>query len=81
MLNLAMLLEDTAKAMHDRPAVVLGDQRLTYNEVEQAACRVANLLAARGVGPGDTVALSCPNLPAFARVYYGIRKAVRRSYR
>jgi long-chain acyl-CoA synthetase len=75
MLNLAMLLEDTAKTMPARSAVVLGEQRLTYREVEQAACRVANLLASRGVGPGDTVALSCPNLPAFAEVYYGILKA------
>ena len=74
MLNLAMLLDDTATTMPDRPAVVLGGQRLTYGDVAQAACRVANLLVSRGVGPGDKVALSCPNLPAFAEVYYGILK-------
>jgi long-chain acyl-CoA synthetase len=61
--------------MPARPAVVLGDKRLTYGEVERAASRVANLLASRGVGPGDKVALSCPNLPAFPEVYYGILKA------
>jgi long-chain acyl-CoA synthetase len=74
MLNLAMLLDDTARTAPDRTAVVLGDERLTYADVEQAASRVANLLASRGVGRGDTVALSCPNLPTFVEVYYGILK-------
>src|SRR3954466_1120234 len=36
---------------------------------------VANLLASRGIGPGDKVALSCPNLPYFTVVYFGILKA------
>jgi AMP-binding enzyme len=36
---------------------------------------VAAALATRGIGPGDRVALSCPNLPYFPVVYYGILKA------
>jgi long-chain acyl-CoA synthetase len=36
---------------------------------------VANLLVERGIRPGDRVALSCPNLPYFPVVYYGILKA------
>src|SRR5262245_17836624 len=38
------------------------------------ANQVANLLVARGIEPGDQVALSCPNLPYFPVVYYGILK-------
>src|SRR6516225_11338602 len=75
MLNLAVLLEDSAHSVPDRDAVVCGTTRLTYAEVDAAANRVAAGLAARGIGPGDHVALSCPNLPWFPVVYYGILKA------
>jgi long-chain acyl-CoA synthetase len=75
MLNLSILLEDSARHYPDRTAVVLGDRRLTYTQLDAAANRVANLLVARGIRPGDKVALSCPNLPYFPIVYYGILKA------
>ncbi|MFF7381593.1 AMP-binding protein [Streptomyces griseoluteus] len=75
MLNLSVLLEDSARTHPDRDAVVLGTTRLTYAQVDAAANQVAGLLAGRGVRPGDKVALSCPNLPSFPIVYYGILKA------
>ena len=75
MLNLAVLLEDSARNVPDRDAVVHGPTRLTYAEVEARASQVAAALAARGIGPGDRVALSCPNLPYVPVVYYGILKA------
>jgi acyl-CoA synthetase (AMP-forming)/AMP-acid ligase II len=75
MLNLAMVLETSARTVPDRTAIVLGAQRLSYAELDAAARRVANLLRSRGIGPGDKVALSCPNLPWFPIVYYGILKA------
>jgi long-chain acyl-CoA synthetase len=74
-LNLSLFLEDSARSHPDRDAVVLGDTRLTYAQVDGFANRVANLLCSRGVRPGDKVALSCPNLPYFPIVYYGILKA------
>jgi long-chain acyl-CoA synthetase len=75
MLNLSILLEDSARNYTERVAVVLGDQRLTYGQIDAAANQVANMLVARGIQPGDKVALSCPNLPYFPVVYYGILKA------
>ncbi|MGH3384680.1 MAG: long-chain-fatty-acid--CoA ligase [Nocardioidaceae bacterium] len=75
MLNLAALLEDSARKFPDRDAVVLGDTRLPYKAVDAAANQVANLLVSRGIEPGDKVALLCPNLPYFPIVYYGILKA------
>jgi long-chain acyl-CoA synthetase len=74
-LNLAVLLEDSARDVPDRVAVACGPTRLTYAELEAKASQVAGALAARGVGPGDRVTLSCPNLPWFPVVYYGILKA------
>ncbi|MDO8121265.1 long-chain fatty acid--CoA ligase [Isoptericola sp. b490] len=73
--NLANLLESSAERFPDRDAVVLGDNRLSYAQLNAAANQVANLLVSRGVQPGDTVALSCPNLPYFTIVYFGILKA------
>ena len=75
MSNLASLLEGSAQAHPDRTALVLGETRLTYAQVNGAANQVANLLVSRGIEPGDKVALSCPNLPYFPIVYYGILKA------
>ncbi|CUR55239.1 putative long-chain-fatty-acid--CoA ligase [metagenome] len=75
MLNLASLLEDSARDYPAREAVVLGDTRLTYAQVNGAANQVANLLVERGIRPGDKVALTCPNLPYFTIIYFGILKA------
>ncbi|KUN29300.1 long-chain fatty acid--CoA ligase [Streptomyces antibioticus] len=75
MLNLSVLLEDSARKYPNRDAVVLGPTRLTYAQVEAAANQVANLLVERGIRPGDRVALSCPNVPQFPIVYYGVLKA------
>jgi long-chain acyl-CoA synthetase len=75
MLNLSVLLEDSARNHPERAAVVFGETRLSYAQVNAAANQVANLLVARGIRPGDRVALSCPNVPYFPVVYYGILKA------
>ena len=55
--------------------MVFNDTRLTYAQIDAMANQVANLLVSRGIEPGDKVALSCPNLPYFPVVYYGILKA------
>jgi long-chain acyl-CoA synthetase len=73
--NLAEMLEDSSRRIPDRTAIVFGDTRLTYAQVDAMANRVANLLVARGIQRGDKVALSCPNLPYFPAVYYGTLKA------
>ncbi|MEN3535976.1 long-chain fatty acid--CoA ligase [Microbispora sp. ZYX-F-249] len=75
MLNLAVVLEDSARDTPDATAVVFGDLRLPYSLVNTIANQVANLLVSRGIGRGDKVALACPNLPYFPFVYYGILKA------
>ncbi|MCT9931078.1 long-chain fatty acid--CoA ligase [Planotetraspora sp. A-T 1434] len=75
MLNLSVVLEDSARETPDRTALVLGDLRLPYSLVNTVANQVANMLVSRGIGKGDKVALACPNLPYFPFVYFGILKA------
>jgi len=73
--NLSILLEDSARRYADRDALVLGETRLSYAQVDAMANQVANLLVGLGVQRGDRVALTCPNLPYFPIIYYGILKA------
>ncbi len=75
MANLAALLENSAEKYADRDAVVFGDTRLNYAVVNMLANQVAGYLTAQGIKPGDKVALSCPNVPYFTIVYFGILKA------
>jgi long-chain acyl-CoA synthetase len=73
--NLAQLLTDTASRHGDRPALKLDDQVVTYEALDDGASRVAGLLEARGLEPGDRVGIMLPNVPYFGIVYYGILRA------
>ena len=55
--NLADLWERVVETVPDREALVCGERRLTFAEAEARANRLAHALAARGIGPGDHVAL------------------------
>src|SRR3954469_21180581 len=70
--NLAENLTASAQRHPDRVAQKLDDAELTYAVLDEGSARVAGLLAARGVGPGDRVGVMLPNVPYFAVVYYGV---------
>jgi long-chain acyl-CoA synthetase len=74
-MNLADSLARTVAANPERVAIRLGESILTYRELDDAAARVAGLLAARGVKSGDAVGIMLPNVPQFAVVYYGVLRA------
>ncbi|MFF4658774.1 long-chain fatty acid--CoA ligase [Streptomyces sp. NPDC001381] len=75
MANLAAFLVDTAARQPDRPALRLGGQVTAYAELDERSARVAALLRAEGVRPGDRVALMLPNVPEFVVLYYGVLRA------
>ena len=72
MTNLARLITDSAAAGPERPAIRLDDAVVPYAALDHATRRVAGLLAARGVGPGDRVAIMLPNVPYFPIALYGV---------
>ena len=74
-LNLASIIEHHARLTPDREAIVWNETRLTFKKLNALSNRVANALVEMGIGHGDKVALSCPNLPFFPIVYYAIMKA------
>jgi acyl-CoA synthetase (AMP-forming)/AMP-acid ligase II len=60
-----------------RTAIIDGPTgaRTTFGELRRGIEALAGALAARGVGPGDVVALHSPNVPAFATVFHGILRS------
>jgi len=59
----------------DRPAVVTAEARVSWPDFDSAANRIANGLAARGLGPGDMVGVVMANSRAMAEALFGILKA------
>ena len=55
--NLADLFEAVADAIPEREAIVCGERRLTFAQLDERATRLAHWLAARGVAPGDHIGL------------------------
>jgi long-chain acyl-CoA synthetase len=61
-----------ATSTPDKPAVVMGGsgQVTTYRELDDASARLAQLLYARGLRPGDKIALLAENHPRYFEVYW-----------
>ena len=55
----------------EREFVVCDNSRFSFNEMYFAACRVAQLLKARGIKKGDRVAVAMRNRPEWVMVYMG----------
>jgi long-chain acyl-CoA synthetase len=73
--NLATILTDSAQAHGDRIAIRLDDAEFTYKLLDEASARVATMLKAKGVQPGDRVGIMLPNVPYFPVAYYGVLRA------
>jgi long-chain acyl-CoA synthetase len=75
MLNLACILEDSARRYPTSPAFTFGETTLNYAQINGAANQIANGLKSKGIKRGDKVAIDCLNLPCFPMIYFGILKA------
>ena len=63
-----------AAAHPDRPAVVTGERTLTYGELDAESDRLAGVLAAHGVTPGDLVAVALPRTAVVVSTLLAIQK-------
>ena len=70
-LNLAHFLAEAASAHPERPALVGDTGTVTHAEIDRQARVAAGALRARGVEPGDRVALMLPNGPGFVAAALG----------
>ncbi|MBP6797139.1 MAG: AMP-binding protein [Luteimonas sp.] len=73
--TLVARLEDTAAAFPQRIALQQAQRRLDYAGLRDAALRFARVLRARGVAPGDRVALILHNGIEAAIAWYGTWRA------
>ncbi len=65
-------LSRAAQFFGARMAIVHGERRISYREMDQRCRRFAHALAKRGVGRGDTVAILSFNSPALLEAHYAV---------
>jgi long-chain acyl-CoA synthetase len=71
-MNIVQSLEDTASKVPHKEAIVLGDQRITYGELDAASNRVANALVKLGMEKGSHVAILISHSPEWVINYFGV---------
>ncbi|OMC49435.1 acyl-CoA synthetase [Mycobacterium sp. IS-2888] len=74
-LNIADLAEHAIDAVPDRVALICGDEKLTYAQLEEKANRLAHYLIDQGVKKDDKVGLYCRNRIEIVIAMLGIVKA------
>ena len=65
-------LQRTAWVFPEHPSVVHGGRRFTWSETRQRCHRLADALARRGIGKGDTVAVMAANTPEMLECHFGV---------
>jgi acyl-CoA synthetase (AMP-forming)/AMP-acid ligase II len=73
--NLPSLFRAFCSLNGDAEAVVCGEERLTFAELDSVSECVAHGLVARGIVKGDRVAIAMRNCPSWIVSYMGILKA------
>lgn len=69
---LPVILDDQARAFADKVFLYNDDRNTTFDEVATGSRSIAQALAARGVGPGDRVALAVENRPEWVIAFFGL---------
>jgi long-chain acyl-CoA synthetase len=73
--NLKQMLEKSASEVPQKEAIILGSQRVTYGELEEASNKLANALTGLGLKKGDHVAILMSHCPEWVINYFGVVKA------
>jgi fatty-acyl-CoA synthase len=63
-------LAEMAHNRPDKPAIIFGEQRITYSALWEKVGRLAGGLTGAGVCPGDRIACLTTNHPAFLETYF-----------
>jgi len=71
-MNIGNILPRHARFRSDHPALICGDQRLTYGELNRSVNRIANAIHASGIRKGDKVAMLLPNCRELWELYWAI---------
>jgi len=68
------VMRATAARLPDKVAITFKDRAMTFAEFDRTSNRLANGLAALGLGSGDRLALYLPNCPQYELAFYAASK-------
>ncbi|POA35735.1 MULTISPECIES: (2,3-dihydroxybenzoyl)adenylate synthase [unclassified Pseudomonas] len=72
---LTHILQARSQSQPHASAIICGDRRFSYAELEQLSSNLASRLAASGLGKGDTALVQLPNIAEFYIVLFALLKA------
>ena len=73
-MNIKQVLENTASEIPHKEAIILGAQRVTYGELDEASNKVTNALLELGIKKGSHVAILMSRSPEWVINYFGVAK-------
>ncbi|MCK5738723.1 AMP-binding protein [bacterium] len=73
-MNIGSFLTKRARLSPNKEALVMGNVRLNYEQVNRRCNRFVNAIRAMGVGHGDRVAILALNEPEYLDLYFGLGK-------
>src|SRR5688572_23828967 len=68
-------LDRARRLFREREALVCGETRLTYGQLAERVQRLAGVLAANGVQPGDRVGILMLNCHRYMESYFAVEQA------
>ncbi len=74
-MNIKQVLERTARAMPQNTAIVMGSQRVSYREFDEACNRIANAVVSLGIKRGDHIGILMGRTPEWVINCFGVLKA------
>lgn len=73
-MNIGKILSHHARFRSDHTALICGDHRLTYSELNKSVNQIAQAIHAAGIRKGDKVAMLLPNRRELWELYWAIAK-------
>lgn len=72
--TVATIYQSIAKKYPNKPAFIMDDYSITFQEGELLSNKVANLFKTKAINKGDTVALLMENRPEYTFIWLGLAK-------
>jgi acyl-CoA synthetase (AMP-forming)/AMP-acid ligase II len=69
------ILTQSAERLPEKPAIILDDQQVSYQELNEAANRLANALIDQGLTTGNNLAILSANQFDYPAIYFGAAKS------
>ncbi|MDY6966626.1 MAG: class I adenylate-forming enzyme family protein [Halobacteriota archaeon] len=73
-MGLGDYLTENAKSFPDRIAIIQGERRIDFKELNERANRLANVLLSKGVKKGDHVSVMLLTRPEYVEIYFACYK-------